>query len=62
MNLPPCLVKVAKANSIYDIVDTVSGKTIISGYKGYWETHSSDSAVYVYAERADGGYDVYAVK
>lgn len=58
----PWLVEVAKPNFIYDLADTISGKTIINGYKGYKYINVPDEAIYVYAKKADGGYDIYVVK
>lgn len=57
----PWLVRVEKPDYFYDIVDTVSGKTIISGYKRYsYVTSGSD--IYVYAQNEDGSTDIYNIK
>ena len=58
----PWLVKVSGANNTKDIVDTISGKTIISGYTDYNCVAVPGSAIYVFAAKAGGGMDVYAVK
>lgn len=57
----PWLVKTSGANSTYNLVDTISGETIISGYSGYNYVAIEGSGVYVYAKMAGGGYDIYTV-
>lgn len=54
------LVKVDAADYCYDLVDTISGKTIISGYENY-TTVSVDGCMYIYAKK-NGAYDIYLVK
>lgn len=58
----PWLVEITKPNYIYDVVDSISGETIINGYSNYKYATVEGSCIYVYAEKADGGYDVYSVK
>lgn len=58
----PWLVRVSGANSTYGVADTISGETIISGYKQYFCVTVPGSAMYVYAQKADGGLDIYAVQ
>lgn len=48
-------------NSIYDIVDTISGKTLIEGYSNYLDSEPIDNAYYVYAINADGLIDIYVI-
>ena len=61
-SLAPWLVQVTKPNYIYDIADAISGKTIISGYQDYAYVAVPGSMIYVYAQKADGGIDIYTVK
>lgn len=48
-------------NSIYDIVDTISGKTLIEGYSNYLDSEPINNAYYVYAINADGLIDIYVI-
>ena len=61
MNIP-WLVGVDNADNPRSLVDTISGKTIISGYTLYSYATIPGSAMYIYAKKADGGYDIYLVK
>lgn len=61
-SLAPWLVQVTKPNYIYDVADAISGKTIISGYERYSYVAVPGSVIYVYAQKADGGIDIYTVK
>lgn len=54
------LVKISVGNMLYDVVDTFSGKTIISGYTNY-NVVTSPGCTYVYAIK-DGITDIYTVK
>lgn len=54
------LVKVDKPDYVYDLVDTISGKAIISGYESF-SAVDVDNCMYIYAKK-DGAYDVYLVK
>lgn len=58
----PWIVKVSGNEHCYDLADAISGKTIISGYDAYNSVTVPGEAIYVYAEKADGGYDIYTVK
>lgn len=60
--LAPWLIQVTKPNYTYDVADAISGKTIISGYENYSYVNVPGSVIYVYATKADGGIDIYAVK
>lgn len=44
-----------------DVVDTVSGKTVVSGYTDYKAVYSYDGMVYVYAQ-TDNGVDIYSFR
>lgn len=57
----PWLVSVSRPNRIYDMVDVISGKSIISGYNSYSNVVTSDGTIYVYALKAGGGHDIYTV-
>ena len=58
----PWLIKVSRPDYVYDVIDTITGKTIISGYESYSSVAVPGSAIYVYALNADGGIDIYTVK
>lgn len=46
----------------YEVIDTVSGKVILEGYKNYSYVYvSSAGQYYIYAFLADGGMDIYSV-
>lgn len=63
-DIAPWLVQVKKANDTYDVVDVISGETIISGYTSYSCIEKPGEAIYVYARKGDSGYafDIYAIK
>jgi len=56
----PWLVKTSNANSLYDLVDTMTGKKLLEGYKDYASISRNSLAYYVYA-KYNGGADVYLV-
>lgn len=55
------LIQAPGAEDTRDVVDVISGKPIIRGYKEYSVERVYDSVLYVYAQKADGGYDIYTV-
>ena len=61
-SVAPWLVEASGANYTYNLVDTLSGETIISSYSGYQFVTQPGAAIYVYAKKADGGMDIYIVK
>lgn len=56
----PWVVKCEAANFRYDLVDTLSGDTLLSGYKSYSHIMKDEYSYYVYAEY-EGGTDVYLI-
>ncbi len=58
----PWLVKVQNSDGLFNIVDSISGETIISGYSDYTYVSIPNSSIYVYAKKNDGGIDIYKVK
>ena len=56
----PWIVKTDNANSLYDLVDTMTGKKLLEGYKSFDSISRNSLAYYVYA-KYDGGADVYLV-
>lgn len=56
----PWVVKTPNANSMYDLVDTMTGKTILEGYNNYSKIPYGTNAYYVYA-KYNGGTDVYLI-
>ncbi len=56
----PWVAKVSEPNYLYSLVDTMTGKKLLEGYKGYTHTKLNDIAYYVYA-KYDGGADIYLV-
>lgn len=56
----PWIVKTANNNSMYDLVDTMTGKKLLEGYTGYDCISRNSLAYYVYA-KYNGGADVYLV-
>ncbi len=55
------LIETTKDDESYDIVDAISGKTIIEGYADY-QYAALNGHIYVYAKTEDGGYDIFEVK
>lgn len=56
----PWIVETPNANSLYDLVDTMTGKKLLEGYKDYASISRNSLAYYVYA-KYNGGADVYLV-
>ncbi len=56
----PWIVKTPNTNSLYDLVDTMTGEKLLEGYKDYASISRNSLAYYVYA-KYDGGADVYLV-
>lgn len=60
-NCGPWIVSVSgdKSNAL---VDTISGETMLEGYKTYQYCNADGKAHYIYAKVQDGQYDVYLIK
>ena len=56
----PWIVKTSNSNSMYDLVDTMTGKKLLEGYSNYNSISRNSLAYYVYA-KYNGGADVYLV-
>ncbi len=56
----PWIVKTTNDYALYDLVDTMTGKKLLEGYKDYTSISRNSLAYYVYA-KYDGGVDVYLV-
>ncbi|MBR6514894.1 MAG: hypothetical protein IKT46_08700 [Clostridia bacterium] len=56
----PWIIKAFAADSTYDLIDTITGKTMLSGYNDYSYTTTDGTAYYVYAKYNDGA-DVYLI-
>lgn len=56
----PWIVEVPNANSMYDLVDTMTGKKLLEGYSDYSSISRNSLAYYVYA-KYNGGADVYLI-
>jgi len=56
------LVVTENADGTYNVVDTISGQTLISGYQSYSLYERAGYAMYVEADNGDGTYDFYIVK
>ncbi len=56
----PWIVKTSNSNSLYDLVDTMTGKKLLEGYSDYSSISRNSLAYYVYA-KYNGGADVYLV-
>ena len=52
----------AISGDYYNVVDAISGKTIIGEYDNFESYSVPGYGVYVYAEKEAGGYDIYFVK
>lgn len=60
--LAPFLVKKPKGESHYDVVNVLTGETLLSGYTDYKVSDAGNTILYVYAKSAEGIVDVYAVQ
>jgi len=56
--LTPWLVKVSGANYTYELVDTMTGSTLLSGYSSYTYSTCDSESYYIYA-KFNGGANVY---
>lgn len=56
----PWIVKTSNSNSLYDLVDTMTGNKLLEGYSDYASISRNSLAYYVYA-KYNGGADVYLV-
>ncbi len=56
----PWIVRTPSQNGRYDLVDTMTGKTLLEGYESYSYTARNAFAYYVYA-KYEGGADVYLI-
>lgn len=56
----PWIVKTSNNNSLYDLVDTMTGKKLLEGYNNYDSISRNSLAYYVYA-KYNGGADVYLI-
>jgi len=56
------MVEQFKEYNSYDLIETINGEAIIEDYKAYKYTHDMiNEIIYVYAEKAEGGFDVYKI-
>ena len=56
----PWLVKTASTNNLYNIVNVISGETVLENYNSYTYTTVRGTAYYVYA-KYNGGTDIYLI-
>lgn len=57
----PWIVKTNSSNSLYDLVDTMTGEKLLEGYSEYKSVAKSDCTYYVYAIY-NGGADIYLIE
>ena len=56
----PWLVKTSSTNNLYNIVNVISGETVLENYNSYTYTTVRGTAYYVYA-KYNGGTDIYLI-
>ena len=61
VSLAPWLVRTKNADGTFNLVETISGKTLLSNCAGLAASVSSDSILYVYTMDAENKYHVYYV-
>lgn len=61
VSLAPWLVRTANEDGTYNLVETISGKTLLSNCKGLAVATGDGSMLYVYAMNAEGKITVYYV-
>ena len=59
LSLGEGFVQTTQENSTRSLVDTVTGETLLSGYKNYAVGGNADDGLYVYAVMADGNVEIY---
>ncbi len=57
----PWLIQTSVGNFNYDVIDTLSGETILAGYRDYEVVTNPGYAFYIYAENPDGSFDIYSI-
>ncbi len=62
IGLAAFLVKKPKGDTKYDVVNVLSGETVLSGYADYKVSDAGDTLLYVYAKTVDGIVDVFVVR
>lgn len=55
------LIQSRNENRLYDVIDSITGETLLQGYRDYDKAQAGDQTLYVYARKADGGMDIYTV-
>lgn len=60
MHFAPWIIQTESTNGLYDLVDSMTGKKLLEGYKDFDSISRNALAYYVYA-KYDGGADVYLV-
>jgi len=60
--IAPWLVKANAENNLSNIIDVISGETIIESYSSYSYGGHNQTTTYIYAKKVDGGIDIYTVK
>lgn len=60
--LAPWLVRVANEDGTYNLVETISGATLLEGCSGISVAGGGDKALYVYAENAENEIAIYCVR
>lgn len=58
----PWLISVDGSQNTCNLVDTLSGETLIEDYRFYQSAVSEDQTLYIYALGSNGGIDIYTVK
>lgn len=55
------LIQSRNENRLYDVIDTISGQTLLQGYRDYDKIQTGNQVLYVYAHKSDGGMDIYTI-
>lgn len=61
-SIAPWLVRANGEDNKHNLVDTITGETLIKGYSSYSSIAKPGAEIYIYATTQDGKIDVYCVK
>lgn len=59
-NAAPWLIETPNANSLYDMVDSISGEVLFQGYSSYKYCEAGGTSLYIYASH-NAGTDIYQI-
>lgn len=62
VSVAPWLVRTTNEDGTFNLVETISGKTLLSNYKGIAVATAGGTVLYVYAQNANDEYEIHVVQ